>query len=399
MGTVTNQASSKDTVVIHVVGDVRPRRVECGEAPESLFAMTHQKIKEADIPFCHLECNLSTRGCLQYRPRPTWNGRNHPGNVKSLVSAGFSAVSHATNNCLDYGPEALLETLDVLRDNNIRVIGAGKDIAEARKPAIIEKKGLRVGFLAYCSVMDAQDVAREDRPGCVPIRVSTYYEVQDSNPGAPPGIITIPLEDDVRAMEEDIRKLRNQADIVVVSMNWGTHQPGVVAMYQPAVGHRAIDVGADLIVGHHSALIKGIEIYKGKVIFYSLAHFALDMAHHLKPPPGVYTRGPSTLYYESRSYEPGWERNPGPKERRYTMMVRCVASKKAVQKVSFVPGYINRLAEPEFVSQNDPRFHEVLNYAECWCKEMGTNLAVEGDEVVVCKATARQECGGGCAED
>ncbi|MBI4334526.1 MAG: CapA family protein [Chloroflexi bacterium] len=386
---MTDQGS-KDTVVIHMVGDVGARRAEYGETPESIFAMTRQRIKEGDISFCHQEDTLSTRGCLQYRPRPTWYGRTHPDNVKSLVFAGFDVISHATNKCFNYGPEALLESIEVMRSNDIRVIGAGKDIVEARRPAIVEKHGIKVGFLAYCSVMDPEDEAREDKPGCNPVRVFTYYQVQDTTPGALPRVVTVPVEEDLRAMEGDIRKLRNQADIVVVSMHWGLHQPGVLAMYQPAVGHRAIDAGADIVVGHHSSLIKGIEVYKGKAIFYNLGHFAVDTPHHLKPPPGVYTRGPSTLYYQSRSQvEPGWERNPGPKERRYSMMVKCVAGKRAIRKVSFFPVYINRLADPEFLSQTDPRFNEVLGYADRWCKELGTNLTVEGDEVVVCSSTSR----------
>ncbi|MBI4331502.1 MAG: CapA family protein [Chloroflexi bacterium] len=383
---MTDQSRPKDTVVIHLVGDVSPRRIEFGEPPESLFALAHDKMREADIRFCHLAHTLSTKGCLQYRNHITWYGRQHPDNVKSLVSADFNVVCHASNNCFDYGPDALVDTLELLRRNNMQVIGAGKDIAEARKPAIFEKKGIKVGFLSYCGVVMVEYEARENKPGCCPIRVSTYFEIVDVNPGAPPRIITIPREDDVQAMEDDIRRLRSQGDVVVVSMHWGTHEPGTLAMYQPVVAHRAIDAGADLIVGHHGSLLKGIEVYKGKAIFYSLAHFAVERPT-VKAPPGVHSTGPSTLYSKSRSYEPGWERYPGPKERRYTMMVRCEAGKTGVRRVSFVPGYINRLAEPEFVAQSDPRFGEVVGYAERWSKELGTRLTVEGDEVVVGSST------------
>ncbi|MBI4334054.1 MAG: CapA family protein [Chloroflexi bacterium] len=379
---MTDKANPKDTLIIHLAGDVSPRRIEYGEPPESIFALTHLKIKEADIRFCHVERSFSTRGCMQYRDRPTWYGRHHPDNVKALVFAGFDLVSHASNNCFDYGPEALLETLEVLRRNNIQVVGAGKDLAEARTPVIMERKGIKVGFLAYCSVMAVEYEAREGKPGCAPIRVSTYYEVQDPQPGNPPRIITIPLEEDARAMEEDIRKLRGQVDILIVSQHWGTHQPGVLSMYESAVGHRAIEAGADLIVGHHPGIIKGIEIYKGKVIVHSTGNFALETPHHLKPPPGVFSSRISGTHVKWET-EPGWERYPASKERRYCMMIKCVAGKRGIEKVSFIPAYINRLAEPEFVSHSDPRFGEVVRYAEQWCKELGTNLTVEGDEVVV----------------
>ncbi|MFC1930404.1 CapA family protein [Chloroflexota bacterium] len=371
-----------DTVVIHLAGDVGPRRVEYGEEPESLFAMAHKKIKEADISFCHLERILSTRGCMQHRDRPTWYGRHHPDNVKSLVFAGFNVVSHAANNCFDYGPEALLDTLEILKINNIQVTGAGKDIQEARQPAIIEKKGVKVGFLSFCSVMAEEYEAREEKPGCTPIRVSTFYEVQDPQPGNPPKIITIPLEDDVKAMEEDIQKLRNKVDVLIVSQHWGTHQYGVISMYQPVVGHRAIDAGADLIVGHHSGLIHHIEQYKGKFIFYALGNFALETPHHLKPPPGAFSKRISSTHIKW-DVEPGWERYPGPRERRYVIMVRCTIRDGTIQKISFLPVYINQRAEPEFLTSADTRFHEVFNYTDKMCKELGTNLTVKGDEVIV----------------
>lgn len=381
---MSKQASSKDTIVIHAAGDAGPRRVEYGEAPESIFAMVAKKIKEADVRFCHMERNLSTRGCFQYRDHTSWYGRHHPDNVKSLVSAGFNVVSHASNNCFDYGPEALLETLDVLRKNNIQVIGAGKDIAEARKPAILEKNGIKVGFLAYCSVMDVEYEAREAKPGCTPIRVSTYFEIQDYQPGNLPRVVTVPLEEDVRAMEEDIRKLRKDVDILVVSQHWGIHQPIVLATYQPLVGHRAIDAGADLVLGHHAGIIKGIELYKGKAIFYSLGNFGMETPHHVKPPPGVFVKKVMSAHVE-----PGWERYPGPIERRYCIMVRCIAGKKGINKVSFILGYTNPRAEPEFLSPGDPRFREVLDYALARCKELGTAVTVDGDEIVVLNSTSK----------
>ncbi|MBI4331127.1 MAG: CapA family protein [Chloroflexi bacterium] len=379
-------SSSTDGILIHAVGDCGPRRIDYGETPESLFAVSHQRIKEADISFCQLEWNFSTRGCLQYgdhTTHTTWYGRVHPDNVRSLVSGGFNVVSHASNHCFDYGPESLLETIEVLRRNNLQVIGIGRDIAEARKPAIVERKGVKVGFLAYCSALPEEYEAREGKAGCAPIRASTYYETQDFAAGMPPRIVTIPREEDVRAMEEDIRNLRKLVDVVVVSMHWGLHFiVGTLAMYQPVVGRRAIDAGADLIVGHHPHLIKGIEIYKGKAIFYSLGNFAQETPWHLKPPSGVHAKNVSNKYRKWRQ-EPGWERYSGPPDKRYSMMARCAVGSNGIRKVTFLPVWINQRAEPEFLTRNDARFQEVLDYVGPFCEELGTSLKVEGDEVVV----------------
>ncbi|MBI4333328.1 MAG: CapA family protein [Chloroflexi bacterium] len=380
---MANDRHPQETIVVYLVGDVGPRRIEYGEEPESLFALVPGRIREADISFCQLEYNLSTRGCLQWRYHNTWYGRVSPENVKSLVFAGFNVVSHAANHAFDYGPEALLETIDVLRGNNMQVVGAGRDLIEARKPAIVERRGIRVGFLAYISILPAETEAREEKPGCNPIRVSTYYESNDFAPGMPPKIITVPVEEDVEAMEEDIRKLRRQVDVVVVSMHWGMHHlPGAIATYQPKVGRRAINAGADIVIGHHPHIINGIEMYKGRPIFYSLGNFGMETPWHQKPPPGV--RGARTqAKYRKWQPEPGWERYSGHPDQRYSMLVKCIVGRKGVQKVSFLPSWINQRAEPRILSRSDEKFLEVVRYIEPWCQERGTALSQEGDEIVV----------------
>ncbi len=374
--------SDDNTFLLHAVGDVSPRRIDYGEAPESLFAKVAEKIQEADISLCQLECNLSTKGGLQYRHYVTWYGRARPENVKSLVHAGFTLVTHASNHSFDYGPEALLETIEVLRSNGIQVVGVGKNLQESRTPAIVERNGTKVAFLNYNSVLPDEYEARDEKPGCAPIRVSTYYEAQEYQAGTPPNVVTVPLEQDVVDMEEDIKRAKTNADVVVVSMHWGIHHvPGMLADYQFTVGHRAIDAGADLILGTHAHLLKGIELYKGKAIFFSLGNFAQETPHHQKPPAGAFSSlwGPK---YGHSKHEPGARYNKQP-DKRYTMMVRCVINDKKIERVSFLPGWINELAEPRLLQHAEPEFQEVVDYMNGWCKELGTDLTVEGDEVVV----------------
>ena len=371
-----------NTVLLYAVGDVSPRRIDYGEDPESLFAKVADTLKQADISLCQLECNLSTRGGLQYRGYVTWYGRAHPDNVKLLKHAGFTLVTHASNHCFDYGPDSLLETIEVLRKNGIEVVGVGRNLKEARAPAIVERKGTKVAFLNYNSVLPDEYEAREEKPGCAPIKVGTYYEAQEYQAGTPPKVVTIPLEEEVEAMEEDVRRAKTQADVVVVSMHWGIHHiPGMLADYQFTLGRRAIDAGADLILGTHAHLIKGIEVYKGKAIFFSLGNFAQETPHHLKPPAGAFSSlwGPK---YGHSKHEPGARYNKQP-DKRYTMMVKCVIRDKTVAKVSFVPGWINELAEPRLLAHGEREFQEVVDYMNGWCKELGTHLGVEGDEVVV----------------
>ncbi|MBI4332841.1 MAG: CapA family protein [Chloroflexi bacterium] len=373
--------AANDTMVIHAVGDISPRRADYGEDPDSLFAAVHQKVKEADIVFGQLEKNFSNRGGFQFRDHTNWYSRVRPENVRSLVHGGFNVVSHASNHCFDYGPDSLVDTIDVVRANNIQIIGVGRDIAEARRPAIFDRKGVRVGILAYNSVLPTEYEAREQKPGCAPLRVSTYYEPVEYQAGTPPEVVTVPMEQDVLAMEEDVRNLRKQVDVVVVSMHWGIHFiPGMLADYQPEVGHRAIDAGADLILGHHAHILKGIEVYKGKVIFYSIGSFGSEGPRH-KPPPGVFTKRSSDVYRKWRE-EPGNE-HPGAKDKHYSMVARCLINKSGIEKVSFLPVWTNERSEPEFLPATDPRSGEVFQYMDYWCRKLGATLTREGDEVVV----------------
>src|SRR5262249_61262643 len=88
---------------------------------------------------------------------------------------------------------------------------------------------------------------------------------------------------DVRAMEDDIRRAKQQADVVIMSIHWGLrHVPKTICTYQQPVAHAAIDAGADLILGHHAHSIKAIEVYKGKVCFYSIGNFMTTGARKAK---------------------------------------------------------------------------------------------------------------------
>jgi len=381
---VIDQTVSRDSIVFHAVGNVGPRRVEYREPIESLFGMAYKRIKEADISLCNLEMLFTTGDSLQYRDHVTWDSKADPGNARAIALAGFDVISHASNRCFDYGPDALLESIDVLRGNGMQVIGAGKDIAEARKPAILERNGIRAGLLGYNCVLPDEYEAREGKPGCAPIRVSTYFQSQGYQPGTPPKVITIARESDVADMEEDIRKLRGQVDVLALSVHWGLSAvPGGVLEYQPAIGRRAIEAGADLIFGSHGSTIRGVEVYKKGFIFYCLGTFAQDRAHSFKP-AAIGTRTRDLPGSDSKAdKEPESGRNPGARNRRYTMMARADVTRNGIRKVSFFPAWVNDRSEPEFLSRKDPRFQEVLDYVEPWCKSLGTRVVVEGDEVVV----------------
>ncbi len=368
---------------IYGVGDVHPNR----EDPESIFALAAPTLKEADILFGQMEVILSERSAPQMYMFPVFRG--HPKNVAALTYAGFDVMSFAGNHTLDCGEEACLDTLDLLRRNNIAVIGVGKDLDEARKPIILERKGTRVAFLDYCSVVPPGYEAWpafETSPGklgLAPMRASTFYEQVDWQPGTPPRILTFADEDDLEAMKEDIRKVRPQADIVVMSIHWGIHfVPAAIAMYQREVGHAAIDAGVDLILGHHAHILKGIEVYKGKVIFYSLCNFGFDFSQRRRMDlPRI--RKSRELYKLVR--DPEYPTYPFPVDSRKTIIAKCIISDKKIEKVSFLPVMVNKQSQPEVLPRSDKRSSEVLDYIDWCCKdqELNAKFSWEGDEVVI----------------
>ena len=196
--------------------------------------------------------------------------------MSGLTYAGFDVMSFASNHALDRGEQALFEAIDTLTTNSIAVIGAGKNIDEARKPVILERKGTKVAFLAYCSVLPKGYQATPEKSGCAPMRASTFYEQVDWPAGTAPRIITLANKDDLAAMVRILNRQELWQTSSIMSIHWGIHYvPAVIAMYQKEVGYAAIDAGVDLILGHHAHLLKGIEIYKGKFIFYSLGNFVM----------------------------------------------------------------------------------------------------------------------------
>jgi hypothetical protein len=368
----------QELVSLYAVGDVCVDR----DDPESAFAFSSPRLNEADISFCQLETMYSERGApslLAIHPF-----RAHPRNISALTCAGFDVASMAGNHVLDWGDDALIDTIDLLECNNIRVVGAGRNLAEARKPVIIERKGVRTAFLAYNSILPHRYWAETNKPGCAPIRASTVYEpFEHGQPGTPAKILTFANKEDVEAMECDIANAKQAADVVILSLHWGLHfAPAVLAMYQKEVGYAAIDAGADLIIGTHAHILKGIEIYKGKVITYSLCNFVFDVnlsAENFESP----RRKELGKVYPNRKWFPDYPTYPFPIDSRKTIMLKCLISKTGIEKVSFLPVFINGKGQPEILTSNDERSLEVFNYMDELCKELGTKLSLEGDEVLI----------------
>ena len=187
-------------------------------------------------------------------------------------------------------------------------------------------------------------------------------------------------------MEEDIKKLRPQVDVLIVSMHCGIIGiPAVIAMYQKEAAYAAIDAGADLILQHHAHMLRGIEFYQGKAIFYGLCNFGIQ---HRMPFPGrIKNRDPA---YSSPGQilrtkpGPGWEKYPYHPDARMTMIAKAYIQDKKIEKVTYIPSLINREAEPEVVTKNNGGqgvFDYVKQISES--EDLKADFSWEGDEVLV----------------
>jgi poly-gamma-glutamate capsule biosynthesis protein CapA/YwtB (metallophosphatase superfamily) len=370
---------SRQEVLLYAVGDVAPSR----KNPDSIFDLVRADLKQADISFCQLEINLTERGSRLPQCRHT--DRTHPSTAHALTRAGFNVVSWAGNHCMDWGREGFFDTMEALRAANLSVVGAGATIAQAREPVIVESKGQRVAILAYSSILPMSYWAEENRPGCAPMRAWTIYEqIEHDQPGTPCRIHTFANREDLAALCSDIEQAKAKADVVAVSLHWGIHfVPAVIADYQTEVGRAAIDAGADMILGHHAHILKGVELYKGKPIIYSLCNFAVDL--HMDK-----THAESKGFKEIQSLHPNWQPDFDssynfPADSRRTVVAKCVIANGAVQKVSLLPAYVNRQSQPEILRSTDPRFAEVLAYLEevTRAAQLNGNFVREGDELVI----------------
>ncbi len=216
------------------------------EGPEYPWKGTEKILKGADIAFCNLESPLSTK--KKIFQQKTWTLKAHPDMVKSLAAGGFKVATLANNHMMDFGAEALKETMEVLDKEGIKHAGAGMNLEAARVPAIMEIKGKKVAFLAYGRIYP----------------LSFYAGLKKA--GIAPG--------NTEQVEFDVKKAKETAQYVVVSFHWGAEMMKTPKDYQKALAHATIDAGADLVIGHHPHVLQGVEVYKGKVIAYSLGNFA-----------------------------------------------------------------------------------------------------------------------------
>ena len=375
---MSQSQSPPNEILIYAVGDIGPSR----EDPASLFVHVREELRRADLAFCQLELPITTRGSRLPQCRHT--DRTSLRTAGALRDAGFHVVSFAGNHCMDWGNDGLFDTISALRSASLEVVGVGENIQAARKSVLVNVKGRKIGFLAYSSILPMGYWAEENRAGCAPMRAWTLYEqIEHDQPGTPCRVHTFANREDLRALTADIRQAKAEADFVAVSLHWGIHfVPGVIADYQREVGRAAIDAGADVVLGHHAHILKGVDIYQGKPIIYSLCNFAMDLRIDKQ-------HANSAGFRELQTLHPDWKPNfeityNFPPDSRHSVIARVVLRAGEPARVSLLPTFIGPMSQPVILKGSDPRFDEVTAYLERHTASQGLNARYvrRGDELI-----------------
>jgi poly-gamma-glutamate synthesis protein (capsule biosynthesis protein) len=291
-----------------IVGDIQvhSRRAD----PASAFQHLRDTLQRADLVYANLEGVLvPSRGADGDIPDKKGWTHPGPGAIQALKAANIAVVGVANN--VAYGRSNIVATIDLLKRNGIAAAGGGRTLAEAHTPVVIERKGVKVAFLQYTArwYRDGEQLATASEPGVARIASRDGVAIDAG---------------DLEALRADVRRARGMADIVVVShhnrdgatpVQFGaaseTPRGGGRAdrtksePYQQQFAHAALDSGADLVFGHGTHTIQGVELYNGKPILYAIGHSAFD--------------------------QPGYE------DSKDGLVIRAVVQGRQIVRVSFVP--------------------------------------------------------------
>lgn len=209
-------------------------------------------LENADIAMVNLETPIS----VHCKPaNKTYAYQTHPIFLKGLKWAGIDIVSLANNHSLDCGRVAFHETLQGLKDNQIKYVGGGLNKEEAYRSERINMNGKEINILAFSRVLpEVSWYAKKNQSGVA----SGYQE---------------------KRMYDLVSKASQEADMTVIYLHWGNELADIPEKEDQKVAHQLIDLGADLVIGSHPHVLQGFEFYKEKLIAYSLGNFIFTTSH------------------------------------------------------------------------------------------------------------------------
>jgi len=246
------------------VGDIMlsrlvARQTEKTNNPLWIWENIDSFLQTSDFNFWNLESPTNGTNIYSYEKTMLFNALPHL--IETLADVGFGVINLANNHALDQGAEWLKKTEKILEEQTVIHIGTGQDLEEAWTPKIIEKNGIKIAFIG-----------------------ASYTSFNDDGSKQSPLIARM---QDIGHLESAIKKAREEADYVVVTMHAGKEYTREPTDLQRVFAHTAIEWGADIVIGAHSHWTQQIESYKGKYIFYSLGNFVFDQEFSTETKTGL----------------------------------------------------------------------------------------------------------------
>ena len=267
------------TTKITLLGDINLIGVDDPALP---FRKVAPALKATDAVFANLECCLFAPEEKREMMRDDQSGFEGlyapPASGEALKLAGVQVIGNANNQ--NYGAQAILASNARLDTLGIAHAGTGVNKSAARAPAIVERNGIKIGFIQRTSqYWPNNHEAGERATGVAAMKAYTAYQppyykdnkIPPNRPGAPAKVITWVDPDYLTELKADVAALKQQCDIVISSHHWGYAEE--ILQYQSELAHAAIDAGADIIMGHGPHFPLAIEFYKAKPIYYGLGMF------------------------------------------------------------------------------------------------------------------------------
>jgi len=211
------------------------------------FSNISPKLNQPDITFGNLESQLADLGGETQSPTNEYQFAGPPAGADSLKNAGIDIVSIANNHMWDYGRDRLFETIDNLDGVGVKYVGATKDSATLYQPVIMNAQQQKVAFFAVTNLLNGYEKSG----------ATEYVAWADAD-----------------KLISAIEQVKPQVDWIVVSIHWGSEYVDHPSQAQIELGHKLIDAGVNVVIGHHSHVPQGVEEYNGGVILYSLGNFA-----------------------------------------------------------------------------------------------------------------------------
>lgn len=327
-----NGIAQAQSITLAAAGDCMiSRRIAVLDDPAFLEAV--KLLRSADVAFGNFEMTLAEanaspayhQGCAYVHLRA-----DLPENkaiAEDLRWAGIRMAGLANNHALDYGIPGMMSTIEKLDAAGIAHAGTGRNLAEARSPAYYDTAKGRIALLACASTFPDWTQAADGngevagRPGLNPVRLRTTYQVTAEQfaslqaiahgLGLPEpssasssftflnGKFTRGNSDavevtadpgDTNAIAAEIRRASRNADLTLLGIHAheGDRRADVPSPFLPPFAHACIDAGADAFIGHGPHVLRGVELYKGKPIFYSLGNFIFHGESEKQIPPEIY---------------------------------------------------------------------------------------------------------------